>query len=128
MHLKILFAQSDYIRWFNLDLKSSEIQTVGDNIAFNTNRRWAVVVALLAEQSLRLPEIHGSSLITGKISSLLSGCGVEKRNSKGGLKGGAVAQWSKALLNEREKNENQKILGSPPGLGDIKKGGLEGRV
>ena len=30
------------------------------------------------------------------------------------LKGGAVAEWSKALLKRVNKNENQKIPGSPP--------------
>ena len=31
--------------------------------------------------------------------------------------GGAVAEWSKALLKREKINENQKIPGSPPGLG-----------
>ena len=31
--------------------------------------------------------------------------------------GGAVAEWSKALLLRKKINENQKIPGSPPGLG-----------
>ena len=33
--------------------------------------------------------------------------------------GGAVAKWSKALLENEKVNENQKIPGSPPGLGNI---------
>ena len=35
--------------------------------------------------------------------------------------GGAVAEWSKALLKREKINENQKIPGSPPGLGTFKK-------
>ena len=31
--------------------------------------------------------------------------------------GGAVAEWSKALLKREKINENQKIPGLPPGLG-----------
>ena len=33
------------------------------------------------------------------------------------VEGGAVAEWSKALLKREKINENQKIPGSPPGLG-----------
>ena len=33
---------------------------------------------------------------------------------------GAVAEWSKALLLREKINENQKITGSPPGLGNLK--------
>ena len=35
--------------------------------------------------------------------------------------GGAVAEWSKALQLKEKINENQKIPGSPPGLGQLKK-------
>ena len=35
--------------------------------------------------------------------------------------GGAVAEWSKALLKREKINENQKIPGLPPGLGTFKK-------
>ena len=35
--------------------------------------------------------------------------------------GGAVAEWSKALLEREKINENRKIPGSPPGLGNLKK-------
>ena len=35
--------------------------------------------------------------------------------------GGAVAEWSKALLKREKISENQKIPGSPPGLGTFKK-------
>ena len=35
--------------------------------------------------------------------------------------GGAVAEWSKALLEREKIDENQKIPGSPPGLGTFKK-------
>ena len=34
--------------------------------------------------------------------------------------GGAVAEWSKALLSREKINENQKIPGSPPGLGTFR--------
>ena len=38
------------------------------------------------------------------------------------LLGGAVAEWSKALLLREKINENpKKISGSPPGLGNLKK-------
>jgi len=37
------------------------------------------------------------------------------------MMGGAVAKWSKALLYREKINENQKIPGSPPGLGTLKK-------
>ena len=35
--------------------------------------------------------------------------------------GGAVAEWSKALLRREKINESQKIPGSPPGPGHLKK-------
>ena len=35
--------------------------------------------------------------------------------------GDAVAEWSKALLRVEKINENQKILGSPPGPGNLLK-------
>ena len=36
-------------------------------------------------------------------------------------RGGAVAEWSKALLKREKINENQKIPGPPPSLGTFKK-------
>ena len=36
-------------------------------------------------------------------------------NQTFGIQGGAIAEWSKALVQSKEKiNENQKISGSPP--------------
>ena len=79
-----------------------------------------VVVAQLAEQSLGIQEIHGSNLTTGKTSSVLSAYSVEKTVvKKRRPKRGRSCPVVKGTANEREKNENQKILGSPPGLGDI---------
>jgi hypothetical protein len=37
------------------------------------------------------------------------------------LAGGAVAEWSKALLEREKLNENQKIPGMPPDLGTLYK-------
>ena len=39
--------------------------------------------------------------------------------------GGAVAEWSRALLLREKINENQKISGLPPGLGKLKKKRLQ---
>ena len=35
--------------------------------------------------------------------------------------GGALAEWSKALQLREKINENEKIPGSPPGLGNLEK-------
>ena len=44
---------------------------------------------------------------------------MEEQQTTVGRKGGAVAEWSKALLEREKINENQKITGSPPGLGNL---------
>ena len=44
-----------------------------------------------------------------------------KKISQGGGRGGAVAEWPKALLVRENINENQKIPGSPPAWAPLKK-------
>jgi hypothetical protein len=51
----------------------------------------------------------------------VEGCLGNGALNKNKIEGGAVAEWSKALLKSEKTNENQNIPGSPPGLGTFKK-------
>ena len=51
---------------------------------------------------------------------------VFKTMERGWGASGTVAEWSKALLKREEINENQKIPGSPPGRGSVKKVFIKG--
>ena len=53
-------------------------------------------------------------LLMMQLSSLKSGLIWSSGNTKLPIKGGAVAEWSKALQLKEKIDEKQKIIGTPP--------------